>query len=144
MPALSTLLALLMTMGLPACSNAPSELMEIRLEEFSRGIRRSILVTPDRTSVQVNDEEKSHPTPASTWEELRAQVQKLSLDSLHETPVISKKHQFDGALHTTLTITTADTTYSSPTFDHDVPPAVLKPLVDRLRGQIPASLKDRF
>ena len=61
-------------------------------------------------------------------------LNKVNLDSLGELTVSSKKHQFDGALLTTLMIKdTQLITHKSPAFDHDNPPGEIKDLIAYLR-----------
>jgi hypothetical protein len=63
---------------------------------------------------------------------LTEKASKINLDNLETLEVPSKKHQFDGAMAATLTITANGKTYTTPTFDHGNPPAEVKPLVDKI------------
>ncbi|WP_373511821.1 hypothetical protein, partial [Persicitalea sp.] len=83
-------------------------------------------------------------TDEKVWKKLQEQVRELPLKSLNEVPVLSKKHQVDAALAATLTIATADSTYISPTFDHNAPPAEFEKIVDCLYRQIPAGMRENF
>lgn len=56
----------------------------------------------------------------------------IDLSQIDQLEVPSKKHQYDGALVTTIEITTKGGTYRSVTFDHDNPPKELKSLTDYL------------
>jgi len=59
---------------------------------------------------------------------------KIPLDSLSSLSVPSKRHQFDGALASTLTITDIYAKqWISPTFDHDNPPEELKAFIDFIK-----------
>ncbi len=116
----------------------------IRLEEFTRGTQRSIEVDAENTTVRLNDAEETVKTDAKVWKKLREQIQHLPLEKLDKVLVTSKAHQVDGALAATLSVATADSTYRSPTFDHNAPPAELREIVDCLYRQIPAGMRAEF
>ncbi len=142
MPLFALFILLLFQVVPLSCS--PEAIKSIRLEEFTRGTQRSIEVDAEKTIVRVNDDQETLTTDAKVWNELRKQIQDLPLGKLDKVPVLSKKHQFDGALAASLTITTSDSTFTSPTFDHNAPPAELESIVDCLYRQIPAKMQERF
>ena len=123
---------------------SPEPIQSIRLEEFTRGTQRSIEVDAEKTTVRLNDAEKTVKTDAKVWKKLQGQIQNLPLEKLDAVVVTSKKHQFDGALAATLSVTAADSTYRSPTFDHNAPPAELEAIIDCLYRQIPAEMRAGF
>lgn len=62
-------------------------------------------------------------------------LKEINLDSLSLLEVPSKKHQFDGALATTLIITDPKPeTHKTPTFDHDNPPQEIKGIIDYIKS----------
>jgi hypothetical protein len=68
------------------------------------------------------------------YPELYSLFSKIPLDSLEHLSVPSKRHQFDGANATTLTITDINSKqYRSPTFDDDNPPEELKELIEYMK-----------
>ncbi|GHB62743.1 hypothetical protein [Persicitalea jodogahamensis] len=142
MSQLTLLLLLLITAAPLGCS--PEVIKSIRLQEFTRGTQRSIEVDAEKTVVIINEAEETTKTDPVVWKELKGQILDLPLTALDKVTVLSKKHQFDGALAASLTITTPDSTYTSPTFDHNAPPAELKAIVDRLYQQVPAAMRERF
>lgn len=134
--------ALLFCQYLLAC--APAKITGISLSESTRGTWRSIEVREDSTTVTLNDTEDSFPTKTADWQALTKMAEAFPPTRLGQVEVLSKKHQVDAALASTLTIVTADSTFASPTFDHNAPPAALTALVDSLYRQIPASMQDRY
>ena len=125
-------------------STVTEPILSIRLEEFTRGTQRSIEVNAEKTIVRLNDAEETMKTDAKFWKKLREQVQQLPLEKLDKVLVISKKHQVDAALAATLSVVTDDSTYRSPTFDHNAPPAELAAVIDCLYRQIPAGMQAGF
>ena len=123
---------------------SPETIKGIRLEEFTRGTQRSIEVDAKQTTVRLNDAEETVKTDGKVWKKLQRQVGKLPLKNLDKVPILSKQHQVDAALHATLTVTTSDTAYTSPTFDHNAPPAEFKDVVDCLYRQVPAEMREGF
>lgn len=71
-------------------------------------------------------------TDAKEWAELLQATENIDLEKLEEIAVPSKKHQFDGAMAATLTITVDGKSYETPTFDHGNPPAEVKKLVEKI------------
>lgn len=124
-------LALLFLQSLLGCN--PATITSISLSESTRGTWRSIEVRADSTTVNRNDTEESFSTVIADWQQLIKMANAIPPAQLGKVEVLSKKHQVDAALASTLTIVTADATYTSPTFDHNAPPAALAALVDSLR-----------
>jgi len=122
----------------------PDSIKSIRLEEFTRGTQRSIEINAEKTVVRLNDAEETVKTDPKVWKKLRAQIQHLPLEKLDKVVVTSKKHQVDGALAATLSVVKSDSTYRSPTFDHNAPPAELAAIIDCLYRQIPAGMQAGF
>ncbi len=125
-------------------NNNPDLIQSIRLEEFTRGTQRSIEIDAEKTIVRLNDAEETVKTDAKVWKKLQGQIQNLPLENLDKVIVTSKKHQFDGALAATLSVATNDSTYRSPTFDHNAPPVELETVIDCLYRQIPAEMRAGF
>jgi hypothetical protein len=61
--------------------------------------------------------------------QLEGMIKDIDLASMATTEVPSRRHQFDGAMLTTLTISNDAQSHSSPSFDHDNPPEELQALV---------------
>lgn len=123
---------------------SPGPIESIRLEEFTRGTQRSIEINAEKTIVRLNDAEETAKTDPKVWKKLREKIQGLSLEKLDKVVVTSKAHQVDGALAAKLSVATTDSTYNSPTFDHNAPPNELAAIVDCLYRQIPAGMRAGF
>ena len=142
MPHFALLLLLLTKATLIGCSSEPVE--SIRLEEFTRGTQRSIEINSRQTTVRLNDTEETKKTDAKVWQKLLQLTQKLPPEKLDKVPILSKKHQVDAALAATLAVVTPDTTYISPTFDHNAPPDEFREIVDCLYRQVSGSIAESF
>ena len=71
-----------------------------------------------------------HALKKRNYKALYRFLNRVNLDSLGKLNITSKKHQFDGALVTTLIIKdTQLTVHKSPSFDHDNPPEEIKDLI---------------
>lgn len=68
----------------------------------------------------------------SEWETLLTETGKVGLDKLETLEAPTKKHQFDGAMGASLTITVDGKAYSTVTFDHGNPPDEIKTLVENI------------
>lgn len=76
--------------------------------------------------------EQTLVTTQKDWNELIEIADKINLDKLMELQPPSKKHQYDGAMAASVTITVGNATYRSATFDHGNPPAEIAALVNKL------------
>ena len=59
-------------------------------------------------------------------------LEKLNLGSLHQLKSPSEKHQYDGAMYTTIEVVWDNKTYKSVGFDDDNPPKELIPFLHYL------------
>lgn len=71
-------------------------------------------------------------TQSEDWRSLIDDLDKIGVDKLTQLQPPSKKHQFDGAMAASLTVTVGDKSYRTPTFDHGEPPAEIAGLVKKL------------
>ncbi len=59
-------------------------------------------------------------------------LEKLNLTTLHQLKSTSEKHQYDGAMYTTIEVVWDNKTYKSVGFDDDNPPKELIPFLHYL------------
>lgn len=71
-------------------------------------------------------------TQSKDWRSMIDDLDKIGVDKLPQLQPPSKKHQFDGAMAASLTVTVGDKSYRTPTFDHGEPPAEIAALVEKL------------
>jgi hypothetical protein len=65
-------------------------------------------------------------------EHFKSFLEKLNLTTLHQLKAPSTKHQYDGAMYTTIEVVWDDKKYKSAEFDDDSPPKELIPLLHYL------------
>lgn len=122
--------------GLRRAVHAPAEqavsqpYSEIEYSAISRGTSDRVVI--DKSSYKRYVGNKLHSTGIFTSAErnqLNGMVKGIDLVSMANIEVPSKRHQFDGAMLTTLSISNAAQSHNSPSFDHDNPPAALQAIV---------------
>ncbi|HEV7350699.1 hypothetical protein [Telluribacter sp.] len=144
-PYFHLLLSLIVLAGFPPTSCAPqSDIKSLLLTESTRGLQRSISVSPARTLVVINEDSSQTSTSPATWEALVKRVLAVPPDKVPQLRSGGTRHQVDAALQSQLTVETSAGTFSSPSFDHNRPPAELTDLHQALYKLIPEGMKDRF
>jgi len=111
--------------------------LEFEYTALTRGSYKKITARPEGLTF-INGRDTQEQTVAlstADWNTLVDLYQKdieKKVNGLQDIEVPSKKHQYDGALAATLTITRGDVQHRTPTFDHGNPPAQVKGLVDEM------------
>lgn len=120
---------------LTACPPLPRNVMSLFKIEYSsvgKGGSEYILIeNKELVYIKNRQDTIKRKLRKKHYPELYSLFLKTPLDSLAYVQVPSKKHEYDGALATTFTITDIHSKqeYVSPTFDHDNPPEKLKKLI---------------
>lgn len=107
----------------------------VEYKAMTRG--RSVESTVTKVTISGNskgrvENEVNKSTPSKEWDSMLAELEKIDLDKLMEIQPPSKKHQYDGAMAASVTVTVGDKSYRSATFDHGNPPAEIAALVNKL------------
>lgn len=108
---------------------------EIEYSAISLGMFHRVVINKNGYKRYLGD--KLQSTGAFAFAErnqLNDMVKDIAPASMATIEVPSTRHQFDGAMLTTLTISNAVQSYSSPSFDHDNPPEALQALVAFLQN----------
>ncbi len=120
--------------GCPA-SQEMDTFKKIDYSAITRGSSKQItLENGEFTRLQNNKETIRKKLDKKMYNSLFKILKEIDLSSLETLTVPSKKHQYDGALASTITIESEGKTYTSPTFDDDNPPTELKKLIDYLQS----------
>lgn len=90
--------------------------------------KSEILIYKDRNIQKAN----KYKTETEDWETIQQLIDDLDLESIKDLIPPSKKFQFDGAPHASLTIKIEDVEYLVPTFDHGNPPQAIEALVNKV------------
>jgi hypothetical protein len=113
---------------------------KIKFESFTRGYKKTIEITSDSVVMlqsgnvrEGSPKEARQTLQAGEWEQLIEALEGIRLPELPQMEAAGKGRARDAALHSTLTITTATESYSSPAFDNYKAPAGLMGLMEKIR-----------
>ncbi|GGH36584.1 hypothetical protein IA57_06375 [Mangrovimonas yunxiaonensis] len=106
----------------------------IAYSAVTRGYLLDVKVTPKTITRKagLNAKALEKPITQQDYQSLVKKIEAIGLANMATLEVPSKDHQFDGALIANLKITTQDTTYQTPSFDHGNPPKAIKTLVEEV------------
>ena len=101
---------------------------KIEYKAITRGYSKQIILQKDSLRYFENNREtRSLIITKKIKNTLNGFLEKLNLTSLHQLISPSEKHQYDGAMFTTIEIVWDDKKYKSAGFDDDNPPKELIP-----------------
>lgn len=108
---------------------------KIDYSAITRGSSQQITLEKGQlTSFKNHKETLNKKLDKKMYKSLFKLLKGMDLSALEKLAVPSKKHQYDGALASTITIVAKGKTYTSPVFDDDNPPTELKKLVEYLQS----------
>lgn len=110
-----------------AAKQIPS-ITKIQLEEMTRESRRMTVITPTSQTTEVNGKSSTKRISAAEWERITKSASSVDLKNLssHKSP--TTKRFYDGAMMSTLSVTSKGTVYQSQTFDSGIPPKAFSDL----------------
>ena len=118
-----------------AITAAKGNTFSFEYEAMTRGSFKKIIVTQD-TVVTIKDRAMkdvvTKKLSSADWSRLLADVQKVNLETIQDLKAPTDKRQYDGAQIGMLKIIKDGKTYQSNGFDHGMPPAEIKSIVDKL------------
>jgi hypothetical protein len=88
-----------------------------------------VTVSKDRSS---NDKPVANKISDKDWKELVGYFESINLDSLATLKAPTEKRFHDGAAIANLKVIYKDKTYETEAFDHGIPPATIKKIVDKI------------
>jgi hypothetical protein len=111
--------------------------LQFEYTALTRGSYKKVIATPEGLTVTNGRDAQPQTVAISTadWNNMVDYYQKnieKKLSGLQDLEAPSKKHQYDGALAATFTVTVGDQLFRTPSFDHGNPPAQIKGLVDEM------------
>lgn len=118
--------------------------VEVKYQALSRNSFDFILIS--KSGIKISKDKNllnidTYPIETEDWEALNRMIEAIDAETLKDLKAPSKKHQYDGAPHTTLAIILGDVEYMSPTFDEGNPPAKIEALVNKLLSIKESSVK---
>ncbi len=119
-------------------------IVSVEMTLQTRGVYKSIQVTPQQTQVEVNGQQRQRPTSPGQWQAVLKALQGVNLTGLSSLPVDVSRSAVDAALSARVRVTTATQTYESATYDHPHPPTGLVPLVKAIIATAPAATQADF
>lgn len=141
----SLLILSLVSLFLTGCPPLPQyQIDEIEYKAITRGSSERILLkkeTPGQFKTHLIHEKNNQEVfktkfKKKDFKKLYKILKKIDLKTINQLEIPSKKHQYDGAMITTLEIGFGKEIYKSVSFDDDNPPKELKELIDYLQGLV--------
>jgi hypothetical protein len=106
---------------------------KIEFSTATRGFQKQIFISPDSITEIVDGRKESNVVKrkltADQWNSLLQDLQDITLNEVPSFPSPTSKRNFDGAHHSTLTITAQDGKTWQHSFDDEAPHEKLKPLM---------------
>ena len=101
---------------------------KIEYKAVTRGYSKQIVIQKDSLQYFENNKKtRSLIVIEKIKNTLNGFLEKLNLTTLHQLKSTSEKHQYDGAMYTTIEVVWDNKTYKSVGFDDDNPPKELIP-----------------
>lgn len=126
----------LFTIGCASIAKKTNEVIRIEFSSLTRGHSRSIIFTKDSV---ISSAEGRNASPKNgmrikpeEWQRLTGSLKNLSVNEIADLPSPTMKRAYDGAMHSTLMITTSDNKTFSHSFDDEDPHEKLKPLMQAI------------
>ena len=119
-------------------------IVSVGLTLQTRGVYKSILVTPQQTQVEVNGQQRQRPTSPAQWQAILKALQDVKLAGLSSLPTDVSRSAVDAALSARVRVITDTQTYESATYDHPHPPAKLVSLVKAILASAPPAMQGDF
>ncbi|MBF2707176.1 hypothetical protein [Flavobacterium soyangense] len=122
-----------------SCSSQTKNDLKNAIVEYTantRGFYQKITI--ENQIVSVSKDRSGNEKPIATkisekdWKELVTYFESINLDSLATLKAPTEKRFHDGAAIANLKVVYKDKTYETAAFDHGVPPAEIKKLVDKI------------
>ncbi len=102
----------------------------------TRGYKKLITVEEDSTTVTISTysdtKTEVFKTSPEFWQSIEAASEDIDLKKIADLPSPTNRRQTDAAMFSKIKFITADSTFTSSTFDNGQPPAMLKTVVDSL------------
>lgn len=136
---LTLLISALMTL---TTAHEPVQSVELTLQ--TRGVHKSIRVTPKQTLIDVNGKQQQQATTPARWKSILAALKPVELAQMASLPADVSRSSVDAALMAHVSVTTASQTYESVTYDHPSAPKALAPLVKAIIGSAPTASQTQF
>ena len=113
--------------------------ISVKLTEMTRGMRKSIELTPKLAVSDINGTKVQKEMTSADWQEIQNILKGISLDKIPKYTSPTTERFSDGALASKITISVDHKVYSSQEFDSGKPPAELAKLYSQLAGRFPAA-----
>lgn len=106
-----------------------NDIIKIEFSSVTRGHQEFVVITPDSIKVTGNKQKAmARALEKKEWTAIINAIDKLELSSVSALKSPTMKRAYDGARHSTITLTTQSQSYAH-TFDDENPHEKLKPLL---------------
>jgi len=120
--------------GCASVAQNSGEIVRIEFSSVSRGYQELVSITAD--SIKISKSQFGHPAVSKTqvftneeWTDVLKSLQNVALKEVNALESPTMKRAYDGARHSTITITTNSSQSYSHTFDDENPHQKLTPLM---------------
>ena len=110
------------------------EKVKIVYEANNRGYHKTITIENKTFFVTNSRDEKAHEIKLTDaeWKSIADLYNKVDLSTYNKLEGATQQRYYDGKAHANLTITKDEVEYTTLGFDHTIPPAKIKDLVDTI------------
>jgi hypothetical protein len=114
-----------------------SDIAKVEFTSLTRGYQKQVFLDKDSVKIIVDGRQEENKVmnramPDGAWKDLLVTLKNIELAKLPGYKSPTNRRAFDGAKHSTITVTKTDGTTYSHGFDDINPHAKLKPLLDRI------------
>jgi hypothetical protein len=130
---------LMMMIGYFTVLQNTNEIAKVEFTSLARGHHETIVITRDSVNRSVNQRgelltKKARTIKKAEWDCIIKSLANVSIHTIGELPSPTMKRSYDGALHSTITITTKSGDQFMHTFDDEDPHEKLKSLMGEINA----------
>ena len=130
-------LAVIALAGCSGYSQKTTDVVKIEFTSMTRGFNKQIVITKDSVVTTSagrgsDGQNKRIKLNSKQWEHLMASMEEVSFSKIPDLKSPTEKRMYDGARHSTITITAADGTAVSHLFDDEMPNQKLQKLMKEI------------
>jgi hypothetical protein len=119
--------------GLSVQCQTSNNIKKIEYTTLTRGYQKHVVISADSVKVSVEgrneDRQNKRALSKTEWNSVMGALKDVAISSIPSLPSPTMKRAYDGALHSTLTLTTRDQTEFGHSFDDENPDPKLMPLM---------------
>lgn len=119
--------------GLSVQCQTANNITKIEYTTLTRGYQKHIVISTDSVTTSVEGRQEDHQSKRALskqeWNAVIGALKSVKIAEIPSLPSPTMKRAYDGALHSTLTLTTKDQNEFAHSFDNENPHSELLPLM---------------